>query len=188
MLKKIIFIVVVSTAPMLLAQGTEAPTKHAYVGAEVCGMCHKTEKAGKQLVIWKASAHSQAYETLKTAKADSIAKAKGISTNAVLAEACLKCHVSGYNIDASLKGPKFKIEDGVQCETCHGPGADYKTLKIMKDKKEAIANGLHFYNTDEERIALCKTCHNSESPTFDEKTANFTEMWDKIKHVIPAAK
>jgi Cytochrome c554 and c-prime len=186
MLKKIALLIVVFTTPLILAQGTSAPTKHAYVGAAVCGMCHHTEKQGKQLDIWKASAHAKAYETLKTAEADSIAKAKGLTTKAVESEACLKCHVSGYNVDASLKGDKFKMEDGVQCETCHGPGGDYKTLKVMKSKDDAIANGLLFYNTEADRVALCKDCHNSESPTFNEKTANFTEMWDKIKHTIPA--
>jgi len=183
MLKKIVILIVLFAAPAILAQN--ADVKHAFVGAETCGMCHKTEKQGKQLDIWKASAHSKAYETLKTAEADSIAKAKGLSTNAVLSEACLKCHVSGYNINASLKTAKFNMEDGVQCETCHGAGADYKSLKVMKDPKEASANGLKIFKTEEERVALCKECHNSESPTFDSTKSDFTEMWSKINHDIP---
>jgi hypothetical protein len=187
MLKKVALFVVVFAVPMVLAQET-APSKHAFVGAETCKMCHHTDKQGKQYDIWKASAHAKAFETLKTAEADSIAKAKGFTTKAVETEACLKCHVSGYNVDASLKGDKFKMEDGVQCETCHGAGADYKSLKVMKDKKLAEENGLKFYDTEEARVALCKSCHNSDSPTFDPNKADFTAMWDKIKHTIPASK
>jgi len=183
MLKKIALLIVLFAAPVILAQETDV--KHSFVGVESCGMCHKTEKQGKQLDIWKASAHSKSYETLKTAEADSIANAKGLSTNAVLSEACLKCHVSGYNINANLKSAKFNMEDGVQCETCHGAGSDYKSLKIMKNEKEAIENGLRVFKTEDERVALCKECHNSESPTFDSSKFDFTEMWIKIKHDIP---
>ncbi len=183
MFKKIAVIIILFATNALMAQDSLA--SHSFVGVETCGMCHKSEKQGEQIDIWKASAHSKAYETLKTAEADSIAKAKGLSTNAVLSEACLKCHVSGYNINASLKTAKFKMEDGVQCETCHGAGSDYKNLKTMKNEKEAIANGLKVFKTDEERFALCKECHNSESPTFDSSKSDFSEMWTKIKHDIP---
>jgi len=162
---------------------TLSQTGNTYVGAETCGMCHKSEKQGSQLSIWKASAHSKAYEVLKTAEADSIAKAKGLSTNAVLSEACLKCHVSGYNINASLKTAKFKMEDGVQCETCHGAGSAYKDMKIMKDKNLAIQKGLIVPDKLEE---FCVSCHNNESPTFVKMDIN--EAWDKIKHNIPQEK
>ena len=135
MFKKIAVIFILFAAPALMAQNSLV--SHSFVGTETCGMCHKSEKQGEQIDIWKTSAHSKAYETLKTAEADSIAKAKGLSTNAILSEACLKCHVSGYNINASLKTAKFKMEDGVQCETCHGAGADFKNLKVMKDQKVA---------------------------------------------------
>ena len=50
--------------------------------------------------------------------------------------------LQGTNVDKALLGEKFKIEDGVQCETCHGAGSNYKSLKVMKNEKDAIANGL----------------------------------------------
>ena len=157
-----------------------AQTQHAFVGTQVCGMCHKSEKQGSQLKIWEKSSHAKAYETLKTAKADELAKAKGFTTPAVETPECLKCHVSGYGVDASLLGKKFKMEDGVQCETCHGAGEDYKSKKIMENKDEAIKNGLKVPEKIEE---FCINCHNAESPTYVD--FNFAEMWDKIKHDIP---
>lgn len=153
---------------------------NTYVGKETCGMCHKTEKQGNQFSIWKSSAHSKAFETLKTEKANQIAKEKGFKTNATETPECLKCHVTGNNLDASMLGKKFKVEDGVQCETCHGAGSAYKDMKVMKDKDLAVKNGLILHDKLEE---FCTTCHNSESPTFVEM--NVKEAWEKIKHNIP---
>lgn len=157
-----------------------AQTEHGYVGTSTCGMCHKSEKQGSQLTIWQNSKHSQAYNALKTDQANEIAKTKGFQTKAVETPECLKCHASGYNVDAKMLADKFKIEDGVQCETCHGPGADYKSKKIMENKTEAVANGLMLYDKIED---FCIGCHNAESPTYVE--FNFETMWAKIKHPVP---
>ena len=154
--------------------------KYSYVGVETCGMCHKSEKMGNQLSIWQKSAHSKAFEALLTDTANQIAKAKGFTKPASKTWECLKCHVTGYNLDATMLGKKFKIEDGVQCETCHGPGSAYKDMKIMKDKDLAVKNGLILHDNIQE---FCVTCHNSESPTFVK--FDFEESWNKIKHNIP---
>ncbi|MFO7444853.1 MAG: cytochrome c family protein, partial [Ignavibacteriaceae bacterium] len=153
------------------------------VGADVCGACHKTEKQGKQLSIWQESKHAKAFETLKTAESDEIAKKLGHETPAAETEACLKCHTSGSNGSAELKQAKFKIEDGVQCETCHGAGSEYKSLKIMKSREESIAHGLIVHDKLED---FCIGCHNSESPTF--KPIDFAAEWEKIKHPVPEKK
>lgn len=157
-----------------------AQTEHSYVGVSTCGKCHKSEKQGKQLSIWQESQHSQAFLTLQTEKADQVAKEKGFETKAAETEECLKCHAVGYNVDASLLGKKFKVEDGVQCEACHGPGSDYKKKKIMEDREKAVANGLIVYENIEE---LCINCHNAESPTYVD--FNFEESYAKIKHNKP---
>ncbi len=151
-----------------------------YVGVKTCGMCHKKEDVGQQLKIWQDSQHSNAYKTLHTEKADKIAKEKGFKTKAVETKDCLKCHAIGYDLDASLLGKKFKVEDGVQCETCHGPGSAYKSKKIMKDRTASLDKGLIIYDNPKE---LCVKCHNDESPVF--KGFDFEKMWAKIKHNIP---
>lgn len=153
---------------------------NSFIGAEACGVCHKSEKQGKQLSIWQNSAHAKAFETLKTEKADKIAKEKGFKTAAAKTEECLKCHASGFTADAKIQGKKFKVEDGVQCETCHGAGSGYKDMKVMKDKQLAVKNGLKVHDKVED---LCVTCHNSESPTF--KKMDFAAAWKKIEHKVP---
>lgn len=180
MIKKIIVSALLFVAPLLMAQNETAKV-HGFVGAETCGMCHKTEKQGKQLDIWKSSKHAQAFATLQTDEANKIAKDKGFTTPAAETPECLKCHVTAYGVDASLLGPKYKKEDGVQCESCHGAGADYKTLSVMKDKEKAMANGL-VIPTDLK--TFCATCHNSQSPTYKEGW-DAVASFEKIKHDIP---
>ncbi|MGD1008027.1 MAG: cytochrome c family protein [Ignavibacteriaceae bacterium] len=181
-----LFISVILFASQLYSAGIDSTTsnavKHAFIGSTVCGMCHRSEKSGKQFDIWKASKHAQAYATLESDTANKIAKDKGFTTPAAKTPECLKCHTSGSNVDASLLGAKFKIEDGVQCETCHGAGADYKAMNVMKDKALAVQNGLQLHD---DLKAFCVKCHNSDSPSY-KGTPDLTSMWDKIKHPIPA--
>jgi len=154
-----------------------------YVGVKTCGMCHKKAKGGNQLKIWQDSKHAQAYKTLQTAEADKIAKEKGFTTKAVETPECLECHTVAYNVDASLKGKKFKVEDGVQCENCHGPGSKYKKKSTMKDHAKAVAAGLTEYKDEAAIKKQCETCHNKKSPTY--KEFDFAKRWKEIAHEIP---
>jgi excinuclease UvrABC ATPase subunit len=174
----IIFITSVFSFSTVLAG--DGPT---FIGVKKCGMCHKKEATGNQLKIWKDGKHSQAFKTLQTAEADKIASEKGFKTKAAETPECLACHVTGHDVDATMLGKKFKIEDGVQCETCHGAGSKYKSKKIMKDHAKSVANGLVEYKDEAAIKAQCVTCHNDKSPTF--KPFNFEERWAKIKHPIP---
>lgn len=178
-MRKLAFLPVIILIVSLALGFIPQDNKNGYVGVESCAMCHKTEKQGKQLDIWKNSLHARAYQILLTPEADKIAKEKGYDTPAAKTEACLKCHASGYDVDASLLGKKFKIEDGVQCETCHGAGSNY-LQKHMKNKEEAIKNGFVVYENIND---LCIKCHNPESPTY--KELDFNEGWEKIKHYKP---
>ena len=156
---------------------TDAPK---YVGAEKCaGACHKSESQGNQYGIWKGTKHSKAFETLTTEAADKIVKEKGILTPASESPECLKCHTT--QSDASSVTESFNAKDGVQCETCHGPGSEYKTISIMKDKEKAVSNGLVIHT---EKEIFCIKCHNAESPTFT--GFSYEVYWDKIKHMKPA--
>ena len=149
-----------------------------YVGVKMCSMCHKADKTGNQFAIWQKSAHAGAYKTLTGEKAAAIAKTKNLK-NAAEAPECLECHGA---VDAKLVGT-YDVKDGVQCETCHGPGSNYKTVSIMKNKDLAITNGLMLYSNLE---GYCVKCHNEKSPTYVKQDVNL--MWEKIKHPIPKSK
>jgi hypothetical protein len=151
-----------------------------YVGVNTCvGACHKTESQGSQLSIWQNSKHSQAYKVLQSERADSIAAAGGSSVPAVETQACLKCHTI-TDADAGKIEETFDITQGVQCESCHGAGSEYKALSIMKDQQKSIEAGLIVHT---EKAAFCTGCHNSESPTFI--GFDYDTMWDQIKHPKP---
>jgi len=152
-----------------------------YVGVDKCAsMCHKGDAKGKQLEIWQDSKHSLAFKNLQTPEADKIAKDKGFTTAAAETPQCVKCHTLGKDVSAAEFESTFDNTQGVQCETCHGPGSEYKKLSIMKDKAQAEANGL-IIHTDKE--AFCKTCHNADSPTFT--SFNVDDAWAKIQHTDP---
>jgi len=173
------FIAVFCWVVAAAAQVQESP-QATYVGASTCGMCHKSEKQGNQYQIWQDSLHAQAFVVLQTDEARKIAEEKGLGSRPDTAEACLRCHATGYNVEKSLLGKKFKIEEGIQCETCHGAGSEYKSLKIMRDRQLAIQKGLSIRENLEE---LCAKCHNPESPTF--ASSDFEAMWVKIEYNLP---
>lgn len=156
----------------------QAMSDNKYVGVKTCSPCHKAEKSGNQFGVWQKSKHAEAFNVLKTPKADEIAKAKKLTKPAAESPECLQCHTTTG--DAAKFEKTFLAADGVQCEACHGAGSGYKGMAVMKDKAKAIAAGLTEFKDDAAKEALCKTCHNDKSPTF--KGFNFKEMWPKIAH------
>jgi len=164
--------------------GYAAAGAHSYVGVKACTPCHKTDKQGKQQPIWQASGHAKAFATLKTPEAQKVAEKAGVKGAASEAQQCLKCHIAAAGAAAADLKPTFVKEDGVQCESCHGAGSDYKTMAVMKDHAKAVAAGLTPISVaDGSAEKQCKTCHNQQSPTF--KGFNFKEAWTKVAHPTP---
>ena len=174
-------LVVFGLSITVYAQDEEEKPTPEYVGAKTCaGFCHKTSKQGEQFRIWEESAHAKAYATLATDKAKEIAKAKGIA-DPQKSDACLKCHVTAHGVSEDLLTAKFSHEEGVGCESCHGPGSLYKKRSVMKDREKAMALGMVIPDAE-----TCKQCHNEESPTY--KPFDYEERWKQIAHPIPSDK
>jgi hypothetical protein len=156
----------------IYAQGEKAE----YVGAAKCKMCHNSKKSGMQFTIWEGSTHSKAFATLASEEAKAVGQKLGIA-DPQKSENCLSCHTTG--------GGKVAVvaSEGIGCESCHGPGSAYKSMKIMKDISAGKEDGTKYgmLKSDE---AQCKTCHNEKSPTF--KGFDYQAYWDKIKHPVPA--
>ncbi len=153
---------------------SSAQVKHEFVGVKKCSLCHKGESKGDQYKIWLASPHAKAYETLGTAEAKKVAKKFGIDDPQKSGK-CLKCHSTAYYFTESIVTDGIPVEEGVSCESCHGPGKDYMKKSIMENKHDAIANGLLI--ADEK---VCVKCHNQESPAY--RDFKYAESFEKIKH------
>ena len=95
----------------------------------------------------------------------------------------MKCHVTkaslGTETVVNQKG-KYADSEGVGCESCHGPGSDYKSKKVMVDPEAARAAGLVMIGNADG----CTQCHNEESPTF--KGFDFDKRWAEIAHPVPS--
>lgn len=165
--------------PALVHGEDEAP-KPQYIGSMTCAkICHKTSKQGEQLRLWQESKHAKAWETLATEKALAIAKKMGID-DPQKSDQCAPCHTTAHGVEAALLDDKFSHEEGVGCESCHGPGSIYKKRSIMKDREKAVAAGMLL--PDEK---TCVACHNEKSPTY--KPFNYEEMSKKVAHPKPAS-
>lgn len=139
--------------------------KHEYVGAKKCKACHKAVHTA-----WAATKHANAFALLsETEQKD---------------PKCIGCHTTG----TTAKGV---LLEGVQCESCHGAGGDYKSAKIMSKKKwkadpeahkkMAVDAGLTYPNEK-----TCVKCHTKEgNPNF--KEFKFAERKDKV-HAVEAKK
>jgi len=115
---------------MVLVTFSAQAGDHEYVGADKCKMCHKVQYSS-----WETTTHAKATEAAKA------------STERTFAPDCLKCHATNASEDFP----------GVQCESCHGAGGDYKKMSIMKDLEAAKANGLVIPTQE-----TCDGCHTGE--------------------------
>jgi hypothetical protein len=172
-----------TAAAMGLLFGAAGPAAAApkYVGVQDCARCHKKELIGDQYGVWKKSGHAKAMDALKSEKAQKIAKDRGLTKPPDQADDCVRCHSTAFGLKPEQMAKPLKISDGVQCETCHGPGSDYRKKSVMSDEKKAKAAGLLL--PDEK---TCTKCHNKDSPTWDAaKGFDFEAMKKKIAHAIP---
>ncbi len=167
------------------AQPAAAADKpNTYIGAKKCGKCHKKELIGDQLGVWKEGSHAKTFEVLLSEDALAIAKERGMTEAPSESGDCLKCHATAYGLTADqLAKDPLDVKDGVQCESCHGPGSNYKKKSTMSDRDKSVAAGMWEPGKDEK---VCTVCHNDESPTWDaEKGFDHEKRMEDIAHPIP---
>jgi hypothetical protein len=161
------------------------------VGTKKCAMCHKKADKGNQYGKWQSMGHSKAYETLATEEAKAIGAKLGVADPQSSGQ-CLKCHSTAYYFTEERQTEEITLENGVSCQSCHGPGADYKKKSIMESLDESIANGM----VHPAKEKSCTLCHNDTSPTWKpdryttaagEKVGfDVNQAYEKIKHERPA--
>jgi hypothetical protein len=150
-----------------------------YVGADKCKICHNKPNTGEQYNKWVKSPHAMSLKSLSSPESMEYAKKNGIA-DPTKEPKCLKCHSTYDKADAKLRAG-ITATEGVSCESCHGPGSNYKSPTIMKNQKLAMQNGLILPDK-----TVCIGCHNKENPFF--KEFNFDAAVAKIAHPDPTIK
>ncbi len=132
----------------------------AFVGSQICGMCHP-----KELAHWESTAHANGYLTLITSN----------NTNRI---ECHSCHVTGEQGRGARpwqRTPKELQEVG--CEECHGPGGPHRTKPFPQAS---------LYSSKEES---CKRCHDPGlagcSASWDEPKWDYATALKAISHGTP---
>ncbi len=165
---------VLSSRQQLLAD--EPPAKFMGTGSCSSSNCHGSANAltGSNVLqneyhTWlKLDKHSKAYSVLLNEDSKKIASHLGIP-QAEKEPLCLKCHAT-YTPHLEQQGPKYQIEDGVSCESCHNPSEKWlKSHSVAKTTHaDNVANGLADLTPLDKRASLCLSCHFGT----DEKTVN----------------
>jgi len=145
-----------------------------YVGVSACTDCHSTAEPGSPHVSWMRSRHGHAYWRLGSDWSRFLAGLRphyADLTDPLSDHRCLLCHVTGEQDDDALFADSFRVEEGIGCESCHGPGSLYSDPEIMIDRDAFLAAG-GVVPTE----ATCRSCHR-RSENFD-----YEEMLPKIAH------
>ena len=156
-------------------QKTNAPR---YVGSKVCMDCHTDPEQGQQDIRWMRSRHAHAYWRLGSDWSLFLAKLRPYYQDLedpISDDRCLLCHVTGSQETDALFTSSYRTQEGIGCESCHGPGSEYATADIMADREAFLANGGRIPDAE-----TCKNCHRN-SDNFD-----WIEYWSKIAHPKPA--
>jgi len=95
-----------------------------------------------QFSKWRLSAHARASTSLALSEAREITRLSGLTEEPHRARMCLGCHATASEAEEWERDPAFHLEDGLQCEACHGAGSEYAPEDIMQDRMKAMMHGL----------------------------------------------
>jgi len=114
-----------------------------------------------EYVIWsRVDKHAtKAYQVLTNERSRRIAKNLGLKEPPHLAKLCVDCHA--HNPPPELRGERFKLEDGVSCEACHGPAEKWIEAHVAPEATHAgnVAHGLYPTSDPVAQARLCLSCH-----------------------------
>ncbi|MBN1417205.1 MAG: hypothetical protein JXP34_00420 [Planctomycetes bacterium] len=146
----------------------------AYAGVEHCRSCHPSAYRA-----WEGSKHARSFVALGTEGGRKVAREPGATTGmptAKMMAVCSPCHAKGMEIPKEKRAKRFHPEDGVQCESCHGPRGekDGRAMPCGAPEDPAYERGLEG----------CMDCH-LHQPTHEvlgRKPFDLEKGWEKIIH------
>jgi hypothetical protein len=160
------------------AHADDSPHKYMGIGSCSSSNCHGNvnpvvtgDVLQNEYVTWqKHDKHAHAFSVLGNEQSRTIANHLGIKS-AQSEPLCLKCH-STYVPNAADRGEKFQQEDGVGCETCHGPASAWLSTHTSREAthQQNVEHGLADLVGLSRRTQLCLSCHHgNEEKTVDHR-------------------
>jgi hypothetical protein len=143
-----------------------------FVGILKCADCHNAPSPLRstdwvkltELDQWRTKdKHSEAFNQLSSPRGQQIGKVLwGDAASVTGRQECLSCHANWVR-GAPLPKP-INLKEGVACESCHGPGADYlapheEVAWRTKSNDEKRALGMVNVRDPRERARQCLSCH-----------------------------
>jgi hypothetical protein len=150
-------------------------SKDKSIGVVNCAnsLCHGSVQPFKdsnvlqnEYVTWsRVDKHARSYKILFNEQSARIARNLGIG-KASEAKICLECHA--HNVPASMRGERFRFDDGVSCEACHGPSERWLPKHTEDGATHAGNLSAGLFPTDDpaERARLCLSCHFGNADRF----------------------
>ena len=116
----------------------------------------------------KLDKHSKAYAVLLNKDSKKIASHLRIA-QPEKEPLCLKCHAT-YVPSLEAQGPKYQLEDGVSCESCHNASEQWLKSHSVSgtNHQQNLENGLANIAPLDKRATMCLSCHFGT----DDKTVN----------------
>jgi YVTN family beta-propeller protein len=161
----------------------QARKQPVYVGARACAACHEGKHAGNQYSHWLLSKHAKAWADLANPEAKEMARLSGITDVPERSPICLGCHATAAETEAWERDAAFRLEDGVQCEKCHGPGSEYMDPEVMKDPEAAKRAGLRKFTKRD--CAVCHYVKGSHVAVHNKPKLDVDWAWEQLSHPIP---
>lgn len=179
--------VIACTVTLLLVSSLSAQEARqpVYVGSKECAKCHQGADFGYQQCLMLMHAHSKAYAVLALPESQEIARLSGIPQEPQESSVCLGCHATASEAEDWEMDETFHLEDGIQCEMCHGPGSEYMEEEIMVDRDAARAAGLRMPTKSD-----CMNCHKvkgSHVAVLQSRKFDIDEAWEVLAHPTPSA-
>jgi hypothetical protein len=152
------------------ATRNDAPAQPGrYIGVASCtnSGCHgstqpldTTHVLQNEFYTWlNNDRHAQAYNILFSDRSARIVRNMRLKKKAYEEDACLDCHTT--NVPASLVEGAVDPEDGIQCETCHGPASGWRNEHAEEGwtHEQSVARGMIDLRALNARGTLCTGCH-----------------------------
>lgn len=167
----------VIVAPATIAKPAPTPSiAHAdlvkgpgFVGAQGCSssLCHGGGSAERNAyTVWKGlDRHSRAFASLASERAARIAQGLSLPAPAQTRR-CTECHAPLQTVPEERLMAGAKPEDGISCESCHGPAQDWVRSHTRRDFTHAqnVQTGVRELRGLYARANACVACHQVLSP------------------------